>query len=169
MSLNRLLETKTGEESRVKGTEKRPFVCYLLYFLLMVLAFNAFYGGGAMILSPDGSMIGMEIGWIEGTPFKSYLIPGIMLLLFMGIVPAITLAGLIGKRRSVTMERLNMYPGKHWSWAVSLYTGIITIIWIIVQQLLTEYFILQPLICATGVLIIIMTLLPRVQEFYSAN
>ena len=79
------------------------------------------------------------------------------------------LAGLIGKRNSGLMERLNIYPGKHWSWTISLYTGIITIVWIIVQQLLTEYFVLQPLISAVGILIVIVTLLPRVQKFYSVN
>jgi len=148
---------------------KRPFESYLLCFLILVLAFNAFYGGGTMILSTNGSMLGMDKAWLEGTPFDSYLIPGIILLFFMGIIPLMTLFGLIGKWGMRFLDRLNIYPGKHWSWTLSLYTGLITIIWIIVQQLLTEYFILQPLISATGVLIVVLTLLPRVQKFYSVN
>jgi len=46
------------------------------------------------------------------------------------------------------------------------YSGIITIAWIIGQQLLTEYFILQPIIAAMGLAIIIFSLMPSVQDWY---
>ncbi len=38
--------------------------------------------------------------------------------------------------------------------------------WIIGQQLLTEYFILQPIIASMGLGIIIFTLMPAVQNRY---
>lgn len=149
---------------------KRPFESYVLYGLLIVLSGNAFYGGGTMIIRPDGSLIGMSTDWLAGSPFTNFLLPGIILLLLMGVFPVITLIGLtgrFGRRKTRVFEALNMYPEKHWSWTYSLYSGFIAIIWIIVQQLLAEFFILQPLISAIGVLIIIVTLLPRIQRFYS--
>lgn len=149
---------------------KRPFESYVLFGLLIVLSGNAFYGGGTMIIRPDGSLIGMSTDWLAGSPFTNFLLPGIILLLLMGVLPVITLIGLtgrFGRRKTRVFEALNMCPEKHWSWSFSLYTGIITLIWIIVQQLLAEFFILQPLISAIGVLIIIFTLLPRIQGYYS--
>ncbi len=119
-----------------------------------------------MILSPGGSGLGLQPDWISGTPFKSYLIPGLMLFSFLGIFPLISLIGLIFKPEGGLFQKLNMYPEMHWSWTYSLYSGIVTIVWIIVQQLLTDYFILQPIIAGTGLLILILTLIPRIQQWY---
>lgn len=146
---------------------KKPFELYLLYLILILLAINAFYGGGTLVISPDGSLLGIDKEWISGIPFQSYLFPGILLIIFMGFLPLVTLVGLIYRRQQKFFNGLNIYPEKHWSWTFSLYTGIITIIWIIFQQFLTQYFILQPIISAVGVLILILTLSPRIQLHYT--
>ena len=146
---------------------KRPFETWVLYLFLMLLSANAFYGGINLILAPDGSLLGMNPGWLDKSPFSSFLIPGILLTLFMGIFPLVALFGLLTKRRNSFFNRLNIYPEKLWGWTYSLYCGIITINWIIIQQLLTEYFILQPIIAGVGLLIIIFTLMPRIQKYYN--
>jgi hypothetical protein len=48
-----------------------------------------------------------------------------------------------------------------------VYCGIITNSWIIIQQLMAEYFILQTIIAAVGLLILIAALLPRVVRYYA--
>ena len=146
---------------------KRPFETYILLFFLFLLSINALYGGGSMIISPDGSLLGMKPEWLGNSPFHNFLIPGILLLAFLGVFPAIALAGLIRKKGSRRLNVLNIYKDKHWSWSFSIYTGIITVIWIVIQQLMAEYFILQTFICLAGILIVILTLMPRVQKFYS--
>jgi hypothetical protein len=148
---------------------KRPVEIYLLYLLLVFLSIGALYGGGSMILSPDGSLLQMDGGWIEKTPFSSFLIPGIILFTFLGIFPLVAMAGLFTRKKIRLPGFLNIFPEKYWGWTFSLYTGIICIIWIIVQQILTEYFILQPIISATGLLIVIFSLMPRVQKFYTSD
>jgi hypothetical protein len=55
---------------------KRPFETWILIVLLVLLAINAFYGGISLMLAPDGSLLGMQPGWLEKSPFKSYFIPG---------------------------------------------------------------------------------------------
>ena len=85
----------------------------------------------------------------------------------MGIVPAITLVGLFRKKRSKLFDKLNIYADKYWGWTFSLYTGITCISWIAIQQLLTDYFILQPIICIVGLLILVFTLLPAVQKYFT--
>lgn len=146
---------------------KRPLETWILFLLLILLAANAFYGGISFILKPDGSLLNMNKDWLNRTPFTNFLIPGILLLLFMGVLPAIALFGLISKKKLRFLSLLNSFPEKRWGWTYAIYSGIITNIWIIVQQFFTEYFILQPVIAAVGMLIIITSLLPRVQNYYS--
>jgi len=147
---------------------KRPFETWILYLLLALLAINAFYGGISLILAPDGSLLGMQPSWLEKSPFTSYLIPGLLLLLMNGIFPLLTIYGLITKNRK-WFGWLNVYSNKYWGWTFSVYCGITTNIWIIVQQLMAEYFILQTIIAAVGLLIIIASLLPRVMRYYSIS
>jgi hypothetical protein len=145
---------------------KRPFETWILYLLLVLLAVNAFYGGISLMLAPDGSLLGMQTGWLDKTPFKSYLIPGILLTIFNGIFPMVALYGLITNNRA-WFGWLNIYRNKYWGWTFAAYSGIITNIWIIVQQLMAEYFILQTIIAAVGLLILVAALLPRVMLYYT--
>jgi hypothetical protein len=64
---------------------------------------------------------------------------------------------------------LNCFPEKRWGWIYAIFSGIGANIWIIVQQLITGYFFLQPVIAAVGMLIIIISLLPRVQKYFTTE
>ena len=146
---------------------KRPFEIYFLSFLLLFLSAGAIYGGGSLIISPDGSLLGMDKSWLELLPFPNYLIPGIILFLLLGIFPLLALAGLFNRKNNKILNKINIFRDKHWGWTYTLYTGIVSTIWIVIQQLLTNYFVLQPIIAGTGILIVIFSLIPRVQKFYS--
>lgn len=146
---------------------KRPFEIYILCLFLLFLAAGAIFGGGNLILAPDGTLLKMDPAWIELSPFPNYLIPGIILFLFLGIFPLVALAGLFIKKPIKIFNFLNIFSEKHWGWTFTLYSGIISIIWIVVQQLLTNYFVLQPIIAGNGILIIIVCLIPRVQKYYT--
>ncbi len=146
---------------------KRPFETWILIVLLAFLAINAIYGGISLMLAPDGSLLGMQPGWLDKSPFKNYLIPGFLLLLMNGVFPLLAVFGLITKNQNKLLNKLNIYPGKYWGWTFSVYSGIITNIWIIVQQLIAEYFILQTIFSAVGLLILVAALLPRVMRFYN--
>lgn len=145
---------------------KRPFEIWILILLLVMLAVNAFYGGIGLMLAPDGSLLKMEPGWLANSPFNSYFIPGLLLLLMNGIFPLIAVLGLVTKNNSQVANRLNIYKNLHWGWTFAVYSGIITNLWIIVQQLMAEYFILQTIIAAVGLLILVAALLPRVIRYY---
>jgi hypothetical protein len=144
---------------------KRPLETWILVALLVMLAINAFYGGVSLMLAPDGSLLGMKPGWLNNSPFSNYFIPGLLLLIFNGILPLLTISGLI-TRNKTWFSWLNIYPNRCWGWTFALYCGVITNIWIIVQQLMAEYFILQTIIAALGLLVLISALLPRIMNFY---
>lgn len=60
----------------------------LLVGLELFLALGAVAGGGAMLVDPTGEGQGLPADLLDGTPFRSYLVPGIVLLLANGLVPA---------------------------------------------------------------------------------
>jgi hypothetical protein len=133
-----------------------------LCLLHIFLGINGLVGGLLLAVKPDGSLLGMQTGWLDNSPFKSYLIPGILLLTFLGILPLLTLSGLIIKKNWAWAEIFNIYKNKNWAWSFSLYTGIVAIFWITVQLLMTQYFWIQPVIIFLGLFIIILTMTPEV-------
>jgi len=145
---------------------RRSFFQYLLFGLHLFLGMGATSGGLMLLLNPNGTLLGMDLKWLENTPFNSYLIPGFVLFTLVGILPILTFVGLLLKPEWRWPNKLNIYKNRYWAWAYSLYSGIIVIIWILVQQLITQYFWLQPVMISTGLLIIIFTLIPSVMKKY---
>ena len=47
--------------------------------VLGFLSLGAIGGGGVLIISPTGVLIGMPISELKNSPFNSFLIPGIIL------------------------------------------------------------------------------------------
>jgi hypothetical protein len=146
---------------------KRPKILYFLFLILLSTGFSAIIGGLMFIIKPDGSLMGMETKWLSNSGFPNYLIPGIFLFLFIGVFPMYTFLGLLLKFKSDWIERLNIYKDRYSSWTFYLYSGIILISWIDIQMSLTQFFWLQPVIIAIGLLIIVITMLPSVIKYYT--
>lgn len=61
----------------------------ILGVLEMVVALSAIPAGISMIIGPDGSGMDLDPSWLERSPFESFLFPGIILLIFIGILQLI--------------------------------------------------------------------------------
>lgn len=57
--------------------------------LEIFLGLGALFGGGALIFGPDGHLLGMPVRLLAGSPFPSYLVPGIVLFTFVGVAPLV--------------------------------------------------------------------------------
>ena len=147
--------------------KKRPAEIYFLVFLLLLVSINALAAGGAMISRPDGSALQLQEEWLSRTPFPNYFLLGLILFLFNGVFPALAVYGLLRRPNWIGIGVFNFYHDKHWSWAYSLFSGVILIAWTTVQMFIVDFFWLQPAMVAIGLLIILFTLLPRVLRFYS--
>lgn len=116
--------------------ERRPYV-WLAIALEAFTAIPAIIVGVQLIADTSGASVGFPAGWIEATPFGSYLIPGLYLLLMNGF-GMLVLAGL-----SVI---------RHWTapWLTGvLGTGLV--IWILVQLLvMPEVSVLQAIFGVVG-------------------
>ncbi|MCH6232851.1 hypothetical protein [Cognataquiflexum rubidum] len=86
---------------------------YLLLVLHLFLGLGALSGGGMLVLQPDGSLLGMEPGWLAQSPFSSYLIPGLLLFIFSGLLPLFSFLGLLLKPECRWANALNVYPNRH--------------------------------------------------------
>ena len=64
-----------------------PGIARLAVALEVFLGVGALFGGGAFILAPDGHLLGMPTTLLAGSPFPSYLVPGIVLFTFVGVAP----------------------------------------------------------------------------------
>ncbi len=146
---------------------KRPFLTWILWLFLAILSFYGLVAGTMMLVSPDGSLLKMDPEWLQGSPFTSYLIPGLLLFFCIGVLPALAIIGMAFQPDWKWARSVNIYPERNWGWTFSLCSGIGTIIWIIVQQFTTKYFILQPVILTLAVCIIVLTLMPGTMRFFS--
>jgi hypothetical protein len=147
---------------------RKPFEVYLLVFLVFFQAVGAIYGGLTLVIDPTGGLLQMPLTSLEGAPFKNYLIPGLILLIFLGLLPSFLLYPLIFKPEWIRADILNIYKEQHWSLTYSLYLGIMLIIWIDVQIMILGYgAIIQSVYAFLGVVITIVSLLPGIKRYYS--
>ena len=146
---------------------KKSLTCYILMFLVLFQSISAIAGGWGLVSEPSGSNLGFSVSMLEHSPFPDFLIPGLFLLVVLGICPAITLYGLIRKTKFRLAEMINIYKNYHWSWAFSYYLGITLVLWIDIQvYFLREISILHFIYSVLGVLIIVVTNLPSTKKCY---
>ena len=147
---------------RKKTYSHRPWEEFLLIVLLAAISANALYAGLGLMVEADGAWLGLSIAWLSSSPFTNYFWPGLLLFTFLGCLPALSAVGLVFRPTWKWPERGNIFPRQHWSLTFATYSGIVFCTWIAGQQLLTDYFMLQPVISMAGILVIILSLLPRV-------
>ncbi len=139
----------------------------LLVTLMALLGIGAIYGGGLLIISPSGEMLGIPISLLEPTPFNSFFIPGIILFLVLGIAPILVAFALIYKFEIKQLQKLNVFKDMHWSWSYSIYISFALIIWIQIQMvLLSTVFWAHTLYVFWAIIILFITLLPRIRNVY---
>jgi len=78
--------------TRSKSTRRLPGIARLAVVLEVFLGVGAVFGGGLLMLAPDGRLLGMTTTVLSGTPFRSFLVPGICLFVFVGIAPLLAAA-----------------------------------------------------------------------------
>lgn len=141
---------------------------WLLIVMHGFLGMGALVGGSILIMDPTGSMVNLPDSILEQSPFTSFLFPGIILLLVLGVMPLVIGISLMRYVHWELGETLNLYPDRYWAWTFSLYTGFALIIWIMVQVYwIQDVSIIHLVYFAWGVGIQVVTLWPGVQRKYS--
>lgn len=131
---------------------RRPVTAWLLLALLVVQGLGGLAGGLSLTIAPDGSIMQMSTSLLDGSPFSDFLIPGLILLLVLGVLPLAAAAGLWMRRR--------------WAWYAAFVVGCGLMIWILVEITIIPYDVLQPVFGGLGVAIFVVALLRSVRRFY---
>ncbi|WP_141432364.1 hypothetical protein [Bacillus sp. 03113] len=152
----------------MKTQSKKSFSCWLLIILHCLLGVGAILGGGGLIISPKGDLLHMPLSLLQNTPFHSFLLPGFLLFIFLGILPLMVVIYLITEKPCKTAELFNIYKDFKWSWTYSFYIGVILIIWITIEAYLIHSFVfVHVAYIFLGLSIQIVTLLPSVKQNYT--
>lgn len=140
----------------------------ILLALMGFLAIGAIGGGIILIISPDGALIGIPIAVFNNLPFKSYLIPGIILFSVLGVIPLLLVIALIKKPASGIAEKLNIFKDMHWSWTYSIYIAFALIGWIHIELIFLQGVVhwLHSFYMFYAILIITIALLPQIRYLY---
>lgn len=123
-----------------------------LYLLgAFALGITAFVSGGVMLVDPTGATMGLEVEWLEGTPFQDYFLPGLVLFSALGIGSFIVSYG-VARR-------------KPWAWWTAIGLGFALVGWIVTQVLLLRmYHVLQLIYGTLGFLLILLAVLPTTRS-----
>ena len=123
-----------------------PGIARLAVVLEVFLGLGALFGGGALILAPDGHLLGMPVKLLAGSPFPSFLVPGIILFGLIGVAPLMAAA--------ITLRRQALAP------LAAVAVGLTLIGWVSVEMVVlaglgslawTLYLVLGASIAAIGV------------------
>jgi hypothetical protein len=165
------MNKKTEEEIFIQKTvitdTKIKTYRNILLFLLGFLALGAIFGGGAMLFSPSGELLGMPLSMIKNSPFNSFLIPGIILFVALGLAPTLLIYALIYKPKSKLAGRINFFSDMHWSWSFSIYIAFALIVWIQIEMVfLNAVHWAHTFYMFYALAIIFFALLPPVRNLY---
>lgn len=152
----------------MKQIAKAKTLRNILISLLALLGIGAVGGGGALILSPTGKLLGdLPLAMLDKIPFTDFLIPGIVLFLVLGVSPLLLIVPLINKSESKLLEKYNFFYDMHWAWSFSIYIAFALIIWIQTEMLMiSSVHWSHALYMGCGLLIIFVALLPQVRNNY---
>ncbi|MDZ7722891.1 MAG: hypothetical protein U5R06_08800 [candidate division KSB1 bacterium] len=133
----------------------RPVSVYLLMILMLFQGLSGLAGGIGLVLDPSGKSMQIPLEWLQGSPFTTYLIPGIVLFAVLGLFPLVVFIGLLKRWRL--------------AWYASLLIGIALMIWLTVEIMVIGYQPQPPLQVIYGLVgigILTTVLLPSVKKNY---
>lgn len=157
----RALHTPTAAST----TRRRLRSQHVLVGLLLFQGVSAVGGGTVLVLDPSGQTMGWTTDMLAGTSFATYLWPGWILAMGLG-VPALALAWGVAMRPFwQDAEAIERVTGHHWSWIGSIMLGIGLMGWILGQVTLIDVrSFLQPVMFLVGAAITGTALLPSVRD-----
>ena len=146
---------------------QRSYTFWLLLFFLLFLLLGGLYGGIAMLTDPTGGSLQLtEI--LPLLPVSDYILPGIFLLVVMGLAPLLLAYGLLARPKWRWAERMSRWSGHRRAWTGTLVLGVTLEAWLIIQGLLIGFkWTIQYITAVNGFLIVLLVLLPGIRRFHA--
>lgn len=87
--------------------------------LMLFQGISGLFGGTVLVIDPTGELLQMPLSMLNGSPFESFMYPGIIFLTVLGAFPVVVFYGL--------WKRLN------WTWTGALMVSTALLIWVGVE------------------------------------
>jgi hypothetical protein len=146
--------------------QPRPFSLRFLLGCLAFLGVSAVFGGLVLVLDPTGGLIHMPLALLEFSPFRDFLIPGLILGIVFGIGSFATFLALWFRPLWSFGAALTRFTGEHWSWSAAFAVGVGQVIWIVTQMLMLRGVSWLHLVFGVlGLLIMLLTLGPGLRRY----
>lgn len=110
----------TGLRDSLVTIRGRSVWQWLLLAVLAQLAVRALAGGVALLIQPDGSLVGLQTAALAGSPFDDYRLPGLVLFTAFGVGPVLAAGGI--------------YANRWWGWLAGLGVGVAFLGWLVVES-----------------------------------
>ncbi len=147
--------------------KKTPLQLKILIILLLLHGIVAFLFGILLIIISETHTFYIPESWLPRMPYINYLFLGIILSVFVGIYPIVIAYSLIVKPDWKWVNIIDPIKNIHWAWLGSITAGVEVIIWILFQViLLRSVHILYIINIIWGIIIILLTLHPKIKKEY---
>jgi hypothetical protein len=162
---------KTQRRPRAKtapriGRPTRPISLRWLLGCLAFLGVSAAFGGIVLTLNPTGTWLQIPLSILRFSPFRDFLIPGLILGIVFGIGSFATLLALWFRPVWPLGTALTRFTGAHWAWSASLAIGLGQVIWIATEMLMVrgaDW--LQFMYGGLGLLILLLSFQPSLRRY----
>lgn len=145
---------------------KRPILLWFLVLVLVLLSAGGFSGGIPMLADPvSGGYLDFE-DLLPLLPVSNFILPGLFLTAFMGILPLLLIYGLITKPQWSLFDRLFKWSRHHWAWTVTIILSAGIAIWLAYEGCLVGWWPITIITAVQGGLILLIALIPNVRKFF---
>lgn len=141
----------------------------LLTILVAVQALSGLAGGLALVIDPSGGVLQMPVSALRSGPFSDFLVPGLILLLVLGALPAVVAVALWRRPPWRAVAGLERAFGEHWSWVGAGVVGAGLLIWLAVESWMVGPSSLLWAYAALAAAILIVALAPGTRRSYRAG
>ena len=146
---------------------KRPFFLWILVVVLISLSLGGFSGGIPMLMDPiSGGYLDFE-DLLPLLPVSNLILPGIFLIVYMGLIPLVLVYGLIAKPD--WFDFLFRWSGYHWAWTGTVVFSIGVGLWLAYEGYLVGWWPITTITAVQGALILIIALIPGLRKFYKTS
>ena len=147
---------------------RRPVAAILLALLVGFQALSGLFGGSVLVIDPTGDLIGLPLSVLESSPFADFLVPGLILLVVLGIVPMVVAVALWTRPRWRAARPVERAFGEHWSWIGAGVVGVGLLTWLAVESWWVGPTALLIFYAVVGVLIVTLAVMPTTRRHYLA-
>ena len=137
----------------IAQSEKRPVGIFILATLLILLGLGGIGGGLLLMADPSGDLLGLPLVLLENVSLQTFLLPGMFLLVIMGILPLVAAFGLLRGQKS--------------AWIVTVGLSILLILWICFQIILWGApIMIQIIYLGLGVVMLGLCFIPSIRDYF---